>query len=232
MGLAKYSRGFDVALHPGALLEPMRWKRSRLVFVNSMSDLFHEQVPFRFVDQVWAAMALCPQHSFQVLTKRPGRAKAFLEPFAQACHAGAVRRLARAAAIAGVPAARRLPAAPGTPLSNVWLGTSIESANCLGRAGVLRDTPAAVRFLSLEPLLGPLPGLDLSGIDWVIAGGESGPGARPMDPAWARGIRDTCVARGVPFFFKQWGGPNKKKSGRVLDGRTWDELPPEAGVSP
>ena len=214
MGLAKYSRGFEVALHPDALTAPLRWKRPRLVFVNSMSDLFHDDVPDRFVDEVFSVMALCPQHTFQVLTKRPLRARGYLR-----------RRSGEPPAIARDPATGRVLPSVCIPLPNVWLGTSVESADYLHRADALRTTPGKVRFLSLEPLLGPLAGLDLSGIDWVIAGGESGPRARPMDPDWARGLRDTCVANDVPFFFKQWGGANKKRPGRVLDGRTWDEFP-------
>ena len=226
MGLAKYSRGFEVALHPDALAQPLLWTRPRLVFVNSMSDLFHESVPFSFVDRVWAAMALCPQHRFQLLTKRPARARDYLDRFfGHYCDEAIEAVCDAAAAITGDRAAPEIAYGMDTPLEHVWLGTSIESSDYLARADVLRDTPARIRFLSLEPLLGPLPGLDLSGIDWVIAGGESGPGARPMDPAWARSLRDSCVAGGVPFFFKQWGGTNKKRSGRLLDGRTWDELP-------
>lgn len=229
MGLAKYSRGFEVALHPDALGRPLLWRSPRLVFVNSMSDLFHEEVPFSFVDRVWAVMALCPRHRFQLLTKRPERARDYLNRFiGHHCDEAIEAVGAAAAALATDRAAEQIASGMDTPLENAWLGTSIESSRYLGRADVLRDTAAQVRFLSLEPLLGPLPGLDLSGIDWVIAGGESGPSARPMDPAWARGIRDSCVARGVPFFFKQWGGPSKKRAGRVLDGRTWDEMPRRA----
>ncbi len=226
MGLAKYSRGFEVVLHPDALRQPLLWKRPRLVFVNSMSDLFHETVPFSFVDRVWAVMALCPRHRFQLLTKRPARAREYLDRFFGHCCDEAIEAVCDAAvAITGDRAAEETVSGMNTPLENVWLGTSIESSSYLGRADVLRDTPAKIRFLSLDPLLGPLPGLVLSGIDWVIAGGESGPSARPMDPAWARGLRDSCVAGGVPFFFKQWGGTNKKRAGRVLDGRTWAEMP-------
>lgn len=214
MGLAKYAHGFEVALHPDALLAPVRWKRPRLVFVNSMSDLFHDDVPDPFVDEVFGVMALCPQHTFQVLTKRPLRARAYLQ-----------RRTGDTLAVDRDPGPWGPLSETRHPLPNVWLGTSVESADYLHRADALRTTPAKVRFLSLEPLLGPLTGLDLAGIDWVIAGGESGPHARPLDPDWARGIRDTCVAADVPFFFKQWGGTNKKRTGRVLDGRTWDELP-------
>lgn len=193
MGLEKYARGFQVSQHPSALEEPHRWTKPRLVFVNSMSDLFHDSVDSGFIEAVFAVMNRCPQHSFQVLTKRPERA---------------------------LKLNRNLNWTP-----NIWLGVSIESERWLGRLHALRLTSAKTRFLSLEPLLGPLPGLDLSGVNWVIAGGESGPGARPVDPDWVREIRDTCVRREVPFFFKQWGGTNKKRAGRILDGRTWDEMP-------
>ena len=166
-----------------------------MVFVNSMSDLFHELVPFEYVDRVWDVMARADQHIFQVLTKRPGRMAEYV--------------------------AQRQP----DPLPNVWLGTSIENDRWVGRADELRRAPAAVRFLSLEPLLGPLPSLDLTGIGWVIVGGESGPEHRPIDAAWVRDLRDRARAAGVPFFFKQWGGRTPKAGGRDLEGRTWDELP-------
>ena len=193
MGLEKYSRGFQVAEHPSVLKEPLRWSKPRLVFVNSMSDLFHKSVESRFIKATFEVMNRCPQHSFQVLTKRPERALELDSDLNWA--------------------------------RNIWLGVSIESERWLGRLRSLRLTSAKTRFLSLEPLLGPLPQLDLSGVDWVIAGGESGPGARLVDPDWVREIRDTCVRHDVPFFFKQWGGTNKKRAGRMLDGRTWDEMP-------
>jgi protein gp37 len=176
-----------------ALDEPLRWKRPRVVFVNSMSDLFHENIPVEFVRRVFATMQEAHWHSFQVLTKRPERALAL---------------------------AKSLPWS-----SNVWLGASVESATYLHRIDTLRAIPAEIRFLSIEPLLGPLPPLNLSKIHWVIVGGESGPGARPMERAWVRQIRDNCVRSDVPFFFKQWGGVRKKLTGRVLDGRTWNEMP-------
>ncbi len=193
MGVGKYRRGFDVAVHEAALEEPLRWRRPRLVFVNSMSDLFHASVPTRFLEAVFAVMNRARQHTFQVLTKRPDRVT-LLE--------GRIRWT-----------------------SNIWLGVSIEDERCLDRRALLAGTGAQTKFLSLEPLLGPLPGLDLSGIDWVIAGGESGPGARPMQAAWVRAIRDECLRRNVPFFFKQWGGVFKKRTGRSLDGETWDQMP-------
>ncbi|HZR53732.1 MAG TPA: phage Gp37/Gp68 family protein [Streptosporangiaceae bacterium] len=210
MGLAKYQEdgdprtsgpGFGVTYHPQALEIPLRWRTPRLVFVNSMSDLFHARVEARFVARVWAVMARTPQHTYQVLTKRP-------------------ERLSRV--LASVQAELRL---PRWPLPNVWLGTSIESDDRVRRADHLRTAPAAVRFLSLEPLLGPLPSLDLAGIDWVIAGGESGPRHRPVDPGWVRDLRDRSVERGVPFFFKQWGGRTSKAGGRELDGQIWDQFP-------
>ncbi len=193
MGIEKYENGFTVATHDSSLDEPLRWKKPRLVFVNSMSDLFHQSVPSGFIESVFDVMNRAPRHTFQVLTKRPGRAALLGE---------------------------RL-----NWTSNIWLGASIESEKWLGRLAPLRATGARTKFLSLEPLLGPLPGLDLTGVDWVIVGGESGPGARPMESDWVRKIRDNCVNSGTPFFFKQWGGVFKKKTGRVLDDRTWDEMP-------
>ena len=171
----------------------MQWRKPQRIFVNSMSDLFHINVPDDFVLEVFDVMKRASWHQFQLLTKRSGRLAAL---------------------------SARLP----WP-ENVWMGVSVESERYRFRINDLRRTEASVRFLSLEPLLGPLPGLDLTGIDWVIVGGESGPGARPMDPDWVRDIRGQCVAAGVAFFFKQWGGTNKKKPGRDLDARTWDEMP-------
>lgn len=193
MGVEKYKNGFDVTLHPDALPQPTRWKTPRRVFVNSMSDLFHARVPKDFVSQVWDIMRACPQHSFQILTKRP-------------------ERMARWTAENPAPA-------------NVWLGTSVEDERVISRIDRLRECAAAVRFLSCEPLIGPLPDMDLTGIDWVIVGGESGAGHRPMSADWVRDIRAQCERSGVAFFFKQWGGPTPKSGGRTLDGRTWDEFP-------
>ena len=193
MGVPQYRNGFRVALHQDALSVPLKWKKPRAIFVNSMSDLFHEDVPLGFIRQVFDVMALAEQHTFQVLTKRPDAALEF---------------------------AHDLP----WP-DNVWFGTSVESALYTDRIRTLARMPARVRFLSLEPLLGPIPRLPLRGIHWVIVGGESGPGARPMEKQWVTQIRDRCVAQGVPFFFKQWGGVNKKRAGRTLDGCTWDEMP-------
>ncbi len=193
MRVGKYRNGFDVAIHESALEAPLRWKTPRLVFVNSMSDLFHKSVPSGFIQDVFKIMNQTPQHTFQVLTKRPSRAARI---------------------------GNRLKWTP-----NIWLGVSIESERWLDRLDALKGIDARIRFLSLEPLLEPLPGMDLAGIDWVIVGGESGPGARPMEPDWVREIRDHCVNCGVPFFFKQWGGVFKKRTGRALDGRTWDQMP-------
>ncbi|WP_322494646.1 phage Gp37/Gp68 family protein [Chloroflexus sp.] len=196
MGLEKYRNGFRLTLHPATLSEPLRWKTSRMIFVNSMSDLFHRDVPAAFIQQVFAVMVQAHWHTFQVLTKRAEQL-------------------------------RELDALLAWP-PNVWMGVSVERADYIERIELLRETGAAIKFLSCEPLLGPLPNLPLDGIDWVIVGGESGPGARPMDPAWVRDIRDQCLAAGVPFFFKQWGGPRKDRTGRLLDGRTWDEWPRRA----
>lgn len=199
-----FERGFDLVLRPERLDAPLSWKRPRRIFVNSMSDLFHEDVPDRFIYAVFDTMRRAQWHQFQVLTKRPQRAAQM---------------------------ASRLPWPP-----NVWLGTSIELQRWAWRADAIRQVPAAVRFLSCEPLLGPLD-LNLSGIHWVIVGGESGPKARPMHPDWARGIRDQCLRVGVAFFFKQWGAHDadgrrvgKWQAGRLLDGRTWDEMPKESNT--
>jgi protein gp37 len=208
MGSAKYQTdgdprtsgpGFGVAIHPSTLNVPRRWREPRLVFVNSMSDLFHARVPISFIQDVVSTMRDTPQHTYQLLTKR-------------------ARRL------------RLLSKHIDWP-DNVWVGTSVESPSELHRVDDLREVRSAIRFLSLEPLLAPLPELDLNGIGWVIAGGESGPHARPMESAWVRDLRDAAVAARVPFFFKQWGGRTPKAGGRTLDGRTWDEMPSRAGVN-
>lgn len=192
-GVRKYRNGFKTTVHDAALEEPLRWKKPRLVFVNSMSDLFHSAVPTGFIASVFEIMNQTPHHTFQVLTKRPHR----------------VRQLGR-----------KLHWSP-----NIWLGVSIESQRWLPRLDILKESGAQVKFLSLEPLLGPLPKIKLQGVDWVIVGGESGPGARPMEASWVREIRDKCLKSEVPFFFKQWGGVFKKRTGRVLDGVTWDQMP-------
>lgn len=198
--------GFGVAVHEDAFGEPLHWARPRIVFVNSMSDLGHARIHRTAVAEIFAVMALTPQHTYQVLTKRPGRLARMLteQQFAQLYTAAVERRLAEDPKLA-----RRFPdraaVTASWPLANVWIGTSVESDEYCTRVAELRKIPAAVRFLSLEPLLGLLASLNLAGVDWVIAGGESGPGARPMHPDWARTLRDQCVAADVPFFFKQWG---------------------------
>jgi len=210
--------GFAVTVHEDSVREPLRWRKPRVVFVNSMSDLFHARVPDAFIASVFAVMAVTPQHTYQVLTKRPRRMRALLASDAFCSQVGAA-----VGALGLGTAADRAPLP--WPAPNVWLGTSIENDDYTWRADCLRQVPAAVRFLSLEPLLGPLPSLSLDGIGWVIAGGESGPGCRPLDLAWVRDIRDRCASQDAAFFFKQVGGPTPKAGGRQLDGRTWDEYP-------
>ncbi|HNP15364.1 MAG TPA: phage Gp37/Gp68 family protein [Terrimesophilobacter sp.] len=193
MGQHRYRDGFAVTLQPDSVEEPLRWRKPRVVFVNSMSDLFHLDVPDAFIERVFETMERASWHVFQVLTKRSDRVRALAD---------------------------RLP----WP-ENVWMGVSVESAAYVKRINDLVQVPASVRFLSVEPLLGPIPDLPLEGIHWVIVGGESGPGARPMHPSWVKEIRSACRCAHVPFFFKQWGGVNKKRSGRELDGQTWDAMP-------
>ena len=188
--------GFGVSTHPDTLNEPYRWRKPRIVFVNSMSDLFHARVPQPFIRQVFDVMANTPQHTYQILTKR-------------------ARRLAALAAGLCWP-------------NNIWMGVSVEDRTQLDRVDRLRTVPATVRFISAEPLLGPLHDLDLTAIHWLIAGGESGPSARPVHPDWVRQLRDTCQSNHVAFFFKQWGGRTPKAGGRLLDGLHWDELPTSA----
>lgn len=194
----------NVVCHEGRLEQPLRWRRPRLVFVNSMSDLFHELVPFEFIDRIYAVMQQAGHHTFQVLTKRPERMRDYMT--------------SRYALASAVP-------------PNVWLGVSIENGRFVSRADVLRETPAAVRFISAEPLLGSLlehsrgGPLGLEGVDWIIAGGESGAAARLMDIRWARELRDACSRAGVPFFFKQWGGKTAKAGGRILDNELHDAMP-------
>ena len=246
--------GFGVTCHPSEIGRPERWRKPRTVFVNSMSDLFHRDVPEPFIADVWNTMALTDRHTYQILTKRPQRMAEVLTRWE--ANGWQMRR----SDMVWVGPMHE-------PLRNAWLGTSIESDRYCFRADHLRDTPAAIRFLSLEPLLGPLPSLDLTGIDWVIVGGESGKNARPMHPDWVRDIRDQCAETGTAFFFKQWGQwapvelagmddialdesgvfmtpdgrireliephtrtelmyrPGKKRAGRELDGRVWDEMP-------
>jgi protein gp37 len=193
MGQANYRNGFKLTLQPHMLELPLRWKSPKRIFVNSMSDLFHEDVPTDYVKRVFEIMVRANWHQFQVLTKRSDR---LLE------------------------LSKELEWAP-----QIWMGVSVESEKYVHRIDDLRKTGAHVKFLSLEPLLGPLGKLNLRKIDWAIVGGESGPGARPVDPEWVTEIRDECLRVGVPFFFKQWGGVQKNKTGRSLDGRTWDEMP-------
>jgi protein gp37 len=249
-----YEQGFDLRLWPDRLVFPLRWRRPRMVFVNSMSDLFHDQVPDEFIARVFAVMAIARRHTFQVLTKRHGRMRSLLSSPSfghlvaeqgRAHHVGCQQDWLAVGAMLG-----------GRPLPNVWLGVSAEDQKRADiRIPALLATPAAVRFVSAEPLLGPIDlkqavipmgdqrghGLTASfvhagsccdrfhGIDWVIAGGESGPRARPMHPDWPRQLRDQCAAAGVAFFFKQWGGRTPNAGGRLLDGRTCDELPRKAG---
>jgi protein gp37 len=193
MGQKNYRNGFDVTLQPHMLELPLKWKTPKRIFVNSMSDLFHVDVPLSYIKDVFDVMRRAHWHQYQVLTKRSERLLE-LSP--------------------------RLDWAP-----QIWMGVSVENAGYVHRIDDLRETGAHVKFLSLEPLLGPLHPINLRGIDWAIVGGESGPGARPVDPAWVTDLRDQCVRAGVSFFFKQWGGVQKKKTGRELEGRTWDEMP-------
>lgn len=193
MGQPNYKNGFELTMQPQMLELPLQWRKPQTIFVNSMSDLFHDDVPLEYIRRVFGVMTRAHWHRFQVLTKRASR-------------------------LAAVSPGIEWP-------SNVWMGVSVENESYLDRVDDLRGTDAHVKFLSLEPLLGPLPKLNLRNIDWVIVGGESGPHARPMERAWAADIRDQCRSAGVAFFFKQWGGKNKKKAGRLLEGRTHDEMP-------
>lgn len=207
MGAAKYQQdgdprtsgpGFGLAVHPEALKQPYRWRSPSVVFVNSMSDLFHARIPLGFVREVFAVIADTPQHTYQVLTKRSARLRKIADQL-------------------DWPA-------------NLWMGVSVEDGSALTRLDDLRAVPAAVRFVSCEPLLGPLEKINLDGLHWVIAGGESGPRHRPIDPAWVTGLRDRCTAARVPFFFKQWGGRTPKQGGRLLDGQRWDQMPATVAV--
>lgn len=195
-GRAKWTG--HIRLDQDALSVPHTWSRPRRVFVNSMSDLFHDDVPADFIHQVWSTMKATPRHTYQILTKRAGRMAELLQR-------------------------DEFPVLP-----NVWLGTSVEDGRVLNRLDDLRRVPAAIRFVSFEPLLGSVAGAELIDIHWAIVGGESGPGARPMDPAWVDEIEAACRRAGTAFFFKQWGGRNKKASGRELRGRTYDEMPTTA----
>jgi protein gp37 len=193
MGQPNYRNGFKVTCHPHTLDMPLKWKRPQMVFVNSMSDIFHKDVPDNFILDIFSTMRKAEQHQYQILTKRAER----LEQIS-----------------------------PELPWQkNIWMGVTVESGDYKYRIDYLRYTAAHIKFISFEPLLRDVGELNLDGIDWVIVGGESGPGARPMKIEWARNIREQCINRNVPFFFKQWGGVNKKKTGRLLDGITWDEMP-------
>ena len=194
MGVPKYRNGFDVTLHPDVLDDPLSWKKPRLIFVNSMSDLFHEKIPIKYLRQIFDVMARADWHVFQVLTKR-------------------AERLAELAPKLDWP-------------PNVWMGVTVESSKFTRRIDLLRETGAAVKWLSMEPLLTEVPGMNLSGIDWIVVGGESGPGARPMKKEWVIDIQRQCREQKVHFFFKQWGGVNKKKTGRKLNGRVYEAMPP------
>jgi len=199
MGNPRYSDGFSVTLHPDLIDSPKSWRAPRLVFVNSMSDLFHEKVPLGFIQKVFATMRDCPQHTFQILTKRSARLAQLAE---------------------------KLDWAP-----NIWMGVSVEDHRVVSRIDDLRKVPAAVRFLSCEPLIGSCGDMNLDGIDWVIVGGESGPGSRRMDIVWVREIYRQCRSAKAAFFFKQWGGVRKDLTGRLLNGRTFDEMPPSKSRS-
>jgi protein gp37 len=192
-----FRNGFDLTLRPERLEQPLQWRRSRMIFVNSMSDLFHKLVPIEFVDRVFDSMELASWHVFQVLTKRSSRMRDYVS-----------KRYGD----------------DGAPC-HIWLGVSIEDGTKLSRARHLIQTPVPIRFLSLEPLIGPVGDLPLEGIRWIIVGGESGPGARPVDPQWVRSIRDHCIDRRIPFFFKQWGGRWPNSGGRILDNQAWSQWP-------
>lgn len=192
-GFPKRPNHFDVVLHPDRLEQPLKWRKPKLVFVNSMSDLFHKDVPLEFIQRAFEVMCQASRHTFQILTKRSDRLRDLNDQI-------------------------------NWP-DNVWMGVSVETPDYLSRVDHLRSTNAKVKFLSLEPLLAPLPHLNLQNIDWVIVGGESGPGARPILEKWVIDIRDQCIATSTSFFFKQWGGVNKKRKGRNLNGRTWDDMP-------
>ena len=194
MGVKKYSNGFDVSLHPTVLEEPLKWKKPRMVFVNSMSDLFHKKIPFEYIEQIFSVMNRAEQHIFQILTKRPKRL---------------------------VQLSKKL-----NWTENIWMGVTVENDKYISRIDDLRKTNAFIKWLSLEPLLGPIDNIQLNNIDWVVVGGESGPGARPIKEEWILDIKKQCKTQNAAFFFKQWGGINKKKTGRKLKGRIYSEMPP------
>jgi protein gp37 len=196
MGQPNYRDGFAVRTHEHMLELPTSWAKPRMVFVNSMGDLFHEEVPVDFIVRVFEVMESTPRHTYQLLTKR-------------------AERLAEVAPLLQWP-------------DNVWMGVTVEDNERLSRVELLRGIPSALKFLSIEPLLGPLPDLNLEGINWVIVGGESGPGARPMRQDWVCSVRDACIRASVPFFFKQWGGTRKKAAGKTLEGAIWSQMPSDA----
>lgn len=193
MGVEKYKDGFNLSIHPEVLNEPYKWKTPKTIFVNSMSDLFHEDISFDFIQKVFKVMKDNSQHTFQVLTKRADIMSEYSSHLDWA--------------------------------KNIWMGVTVENADFTSRVDLLRNTNAFVKFLSIEPLLGPIVELNLQNIDWVIVGGESGPKARPLEKEWVVKIKDLCETQKVPFFFKQWGGFHKKRNGRILEGKTWDEMP-------
>lgn len=193
MGNPKYTEGFRVVLHPESLEDPIKWKKPSMIFVNSMSDLFHQDVPLEYIQNVFDIMCRAQQHTFQVLTKR-------------------AERLAELADDLIWP-------------NNVWMGVTVENRNHINRIDALRTVPSAIRFISFEPLLGDIGAVNLENIHWAIVGGESGPGARPMDEMWVLNLKEQCENQNTLFYFKQWGGVNKKQKGRVLLGRTWDNMP-------
>jgi len=193
MGQKNYVNNFELTCHPHMLQKPLEWKKGKMIFVNSMSDLFHKDIPTSFIQSAFETMTTASHHQFQVLTKRSERLYEMNDEI-DWC-------------------------------DNIWMGVSVENSDYLYRIDHLRETDAVVKFLSLEPLLGPLANMDLSGIDWVIVGGESGPGSRPMKEDWVEDIKNQCIADNVPFFFKQWGGTNKRKNGRLLKGKLWDQMP-------
>ena len=199
MGQANYVNGFKLSMHEHALEKPLEWKTPQVIFVNSMSDLFHKDVPLEFIQSVFDVMKRAHWHQFQVLTKRSERLLE-LSPYLEWT-------------------------------DNIWMGVSVENADYTFRIDHLRKTDAKIKFLSVEPLLGPISKMNLKGINWVIAGGESGPGARPLEREWVVGVRDQCLKAKVPFFFKQWGGVQKKKAGRLLDGKTWDQMPKKISLA-
>lgn len=193
MGNAKYADGFSVTLHPRTLNDPLEWKKPSVIFVNSMSDIFHEEVPDDYIEQIFDVMNQAYWHTFQLLTKREAR----MAEIASKLRWG----------------------------SNIWMGVTVENNRHLDRIEALRKVPSRIKFVSFEPLLSDVPDVELHGVDWAIVGGESGLRARPMDEAWVTTIREACDRDGALFYFKQWGGRNKKKAGRLLHGRTWDDIP-------